>query len=45
LELLAVKAKDGQLSKSEREFFCGVRNLKKNYLKPLEKMADLPKTR
>lgn len=44
LELLAVKAKDGRLSKSEREFFGGARDLKKNYLKPLEKMANLPKT-
>ena len=43
LELLAVKVADGQLSKSEREFFGGVRDLKKNYLKPLARMASLPK--
>lgn len=43
LELLAAKVEDGPLSKSEREFFGGARDLKKNYLKPLSKMAGLPK--
>lgn len=42
LELLVAKAEDGSLSKSEREFFGGMRDLKKNYLKPLTKMASLP---
>lgn len=42
LELLVAKAEDGSLSKSEREFFGGMRDLKKNYLKPLAKMASLP---
>lgn len=42
LELLAVKAEAGTLSKSEREFFGGGRDLRKNYLKPLAKMEVLP---
>ena len=42
LELLAAKAESESLSKSEREFFGGMRDLKKNYLKPLTKMASLP---
>lgn len=45
LELLAAKAADGPLSKSEREFFGGARNLKKNYLRPLAKMTSLPGTK
>ena len=45
LELLAAKAEDGPLFKSEREFFGGLRDLKKNYLKPLAKMASLPGAR
>lgn len=42
LELLAAKLEDGSLSKSEDEFFGGARNLKKNYLKPLERKPSLP---
>lgn len=42
LELLAAKLEDGGLSKSEDEFFGGARNLKKNYLKPLERKPSLP---
>lgn len=45
LELLAAKVADGSLSRSEREFFGGVRDLRKNYLKPLAKMESLPKAR
>lgn len=45
LELLAAKADEGTLSKSEREFFGGVRDLRKNYLKPLAKMESLPGAR
>lgn len=45
LDLLAAKANEGTLSKSEREFFGGVRDLRKNYLKPLAKMESLPGTR
>lgn len=45
LDLLAAKAAEGTLSKSEREFFGGVRDLRKNYLKPLAKMESLPGTR
>lgn len=45
LELLAAKANEGTLSKSEREFFGGVRDLRKNYLKPLAKMESLPGAR
>lgn len=45
LELLAAKAEAGALSKSEREFFGGVRDLRKNYLKPLAKMESLPGVR
>lgn len=45
LELLAAKAAEGTLSKSEREFFGGVRDLRKNYLKPLAKMESLPGAR
>lgn len=45
LEWLAAKVEEGKLSKSEREFFGGVRNLKKNYLKPLARMAGLPGAR
>lgn len=39
LELLAKKAEAGCLSKSESDFFRGVRNLKKNYLKPIRKKS------
>lgn len=42
LELLATKLEDGGLSKSEDEFFGGVRNLRKNYLRPLERKPSLP---
>lgn len=42
LELLSVKVDENSLSKSEQEFFGGVRNLKKNYLKPLARMESLP---
>lgn len=42
LELLAAKLEGGSLSKSEDEFFGGTRNLKKNYLKPLERKPSLP---
>lgn len=42
LELLAAKLEDDGLSKSEDEFFGGARNLKKNYLKPLERKPFLP---
>ena len=45
LELLAVKADEGRLSRSEREFFGGKRDLKKNYLKPLARMESLPGAR
>ena len=45
LELLAVKADEGRLSRSEREFFGGMRALKKNYLKPLARMERLPGAR
>lgn len=45
LELLAVKAAEGALSRSEREFFGSTRDLKKNYLKPLSKMENLPGAR
>lgn len=34
VELLAAKLQDGILSKSELEFFGGVRDLKKNFLRP-----------
>lgn len=43
LELLCAKVSDSALSRSEREFFGGVRDLKKNYLKPLAKMESLPR--
>ena len=42
LELLATKLEDDGLSKSEDEFFGGVRNLRKNYLRPLERKPSLP---
>lgn len=42
LELLAAKLENGGLSRSEDEFFGGVRNLKKSYLKPLECKPSLP---
>lgn len=35
LELLALKAETKSFSKSEVEFFCSVRDFRKNYLKPL----------
>lgn len=44
LELLAVKLEYGQLSKSELAFFGSARNLKKNYLKPLRRKAELKPT-
>lgn len=37
MELLAEKANTNSFSKSEQEFFCSVRDFKKNYLKPLLK--------
>lgn len=37
IELLAEKAGTNSFSKSEQEFFCSVRDFKKNYLKPLMK--------
>ena len=37
MELLAEKADSNSFSKSEQEFFCSVRDFKKNYLKPLLK--------
>jgi len=37
MELLAEKADTNSFSKSEQEFFCSVRDFKKNYLKPLLK--------
>jgi hypothetical protein len=37
MELLALKIEAGQLSHSEQEFFCSVREFKKNYWKPLQK--------
>lgn len=37
LELARAKAEQGGLSRSEDEFFRGWRNLKKNYLAPIEK--------
>lgn len=43
LGLLVAKVTDDSLTKSEREFFGGVRDLKKNYLRPLARMASLPK--
>ena len=45
LELLAKKADEGKLSKSEKAFFGSPRDLRKNYLKPLSKMSSLPGTR
>lgn len=35
MELLSLKAEAKTFSKSETEFFCSVRDFKKNYLKPL----------
>lgn len=35
MELLSLKAEAMTFSKSETEFFCSVRDFKKNYLKPL----------
>ena len=35
VELLSLKAEAKTFSKSETEFFCSVRDFKKNYLKPL----------
>ena len=35
LELLSAKLESSQVSKSETQFFGSIRNLKKNYLKPL----------
>ena len=37
LELVHHKMEAGGISKSEDAFFRGVRNLKKNYLKPMER--------
>lgn len=37
LELLSLKAETKSFSKSEKEFFCSVRDFKKNYLKPVLK--------
>ena len=37
MELLAEKADSNSFSRSEREFFCSVRDFKKNYFKPLLK--------
>jgi hypothetical protein len=37
MELLTLKIEAGQLSHSEQEFFCSVREFKKNYWKPLQK--------
>ena len=37
MELLAEKADTNSFSKSEQEFFCSVRDFKKNYFKPLLK--------
>ena len=37
MELLAEKAESNSFSRSEQEFFCSVRDFKKNYLKPLLK--------
>ncbi len=37
MELLAEKADINSFTKSEKEFFCSVRDFKKNYLKPLIK--------
>ena len=37
MELLSEKAENHSFSKSETEFFCSVRDFKKNYLKPLQK--------
>ena len=37
MELLSEKAESCSFSKSEKEFFCSVRDFRKNYLKPLQK--------
>ena len=37
LELLALKAETKTFTKSETEFFCSIRDFKKNYLKPIYK--------
>ena len=37
MELLSEKAENHSFSKSETEFFCSVRDFRKNYLKPLQK--------
>ena len=39
MELLAEKAESNSFSRSEQEFFCSVRDFKKNYLKPLLKIG------
>lgn len=35
LELLKIKADTDSFTKSEKEFFCSIRDFKKNYLKPI----------
>lgn len=42
LALLSIKANEGTLTSSEKEFFGGARNLKKNYLKTFEKKKAIP---
>ena len=37
MELLSEKAENRSFSKSETEFFCSIRDFRKNYLKPLQK--------
>ena len=37
MELLSEKAENRAFSKSETEFFCSIRDFRKNYLKPLQK--------
>ncbi|WP_165253581.1 DUF3800 domain-containing protein [Adlercreutzia sp. ZJ304] len=42
LELIAEKLSNDNLTKSEMDFFMNVRNLKKNFLKPLERKSVDP---
>ena len=37
MELLAIKAENNAFTHSEKEFFGGIRNFKKNYLKWIKK--------